>query len=365
MNLNITVFIQNFNIGGAENTSIKVANELFANNYNVRIICLKKSGRLINRVNKKISIIELKKRTIFNSFFEFHKYFKKKDKNIIFSSIINLNIFLCLYKIFFLKNIKIIIRESNSNKSFYFSNHKSIKKSTLFFSRFFLYSFANLIIAPSEGVKKELLNLLLINKKNVIKLYNPMDVKNIIDESNNILNSNFFKSKKIRFISIGRLTKQKNHEMLIESMSLIKNANYEFICLIVGKGELKYKLTKLIDEKNLNKNIFIVDHLDDLYSNVKKADIFISTSLWEGMPNNLIEAYIIGTKILATNCEYGPYEILGNSKELIKSYNEIDLYNRIVVEIENRNQIIDNKRNLKRFEKKNFFDVLFREINKL
>ena len=40
------------------------------------------------------------------------------------------------------KNVKIIIRESNSNKSFYFNNHKSIKKSILFLSRYFLYSFA-------------------------------------------------------------------------------------------------------------------------------------------------------------------------------------------------------------------------------
>jgi len=365
MNLNITVFIQNFNIGGAENTSVKIANELFENNYKIRIICLNKSGILIDRVNKNIPIIELGKKNIFSSFFKFHKYFNKNEKNIIFSSIINLNIFLCLYKVFFSNYIKIIVRESNSNRSFYFRNHKSIKKSILFFLRFFLYNKANLVIAPSEGVKKELLNLFFINSKKIIKLYNPMDINYIINKSNEKLKSNFFKNELIKFLSVGRLTKQKNHKMLIETMSLIKKANYEFICLIVGSGKQRNKLIELIYKMNLEKNIFIVDHLDDLYSNIKNADIFISTSLWEGMPNNLIEAYIIGTKIIATDCEHGPYEILGDSKELIKSFNSINLFNKIIKEINNKNNLKIENRNFKRFEKSNFFDVLFKEMNKL
>ena len=108
-----------------------------------------------------------------------------------------------------------------------------------------------------------------------------------------------------------------------------------------------------------------VDHLDDLYSNIKNADIFISTSLWEGMPNNLIEAYIIGTKIIATDCEHGPREILGDSKELIKSFNAINLFNKIIKEIDNKNNLKIENRNFKRFEKSNFFDVLFKEMNEL
>ena len=137
----------------------------------------------------------------------------------------------------------------------------------------------------------------IINVKNFAKLKNKSVKK---------LNNRDF------FLSVGRLTKQKNFTYLINEMSEFLKKNKNFDLYIVGNGEEKKNLQKLIDRKNLNNKIFLINYTDNVYSYMKNASLFILSSLWEDPGFVIIEAALCNLSIVSSNCSNGPKEFLMN-----------------------------------------------------
>lgn len=113
-------------------------------------------------------------------------------------------------------------------------------------------------------------------------------------------------------LGVGRLTKQKNFYYLINeySQSPIKE-NYNLV--ILGKGEDRKKLKNLIFEKNLQNKIFLLGSRKNIYSFMKKASIFVLSSLWEDPGFVMIESAFSNLFIIASDCPNGPKEFLTNN----------------------------------------------------
>ena len=130
------------------------------------------------------------------------------------------------------------------------------------------------------------------------------------------------------FLSIGRLTKQKNHELLI---NLYRKYEIEEKLLIIGEGELKDYLTKLIKKFKLEKKILILNYRKNIFYYIKKAKAVIITSLWEDPGFVMIESAYLKKSIICSNCPSGPKEFIGKNKGgfLFNSNSLISLKNSI------------------------------------
>ena len=106
-------------------------------------------------------------------------------------------------------------------------------------------------------------------------------------------------------VSLGRLVPQKNHELLIRAFSLIANNHLEVNLRIYGKGELEDHLNKIIEDLNLKDRVFLEGITNDVSSILSKANMFILTSDYEGMPNSLMEALALGVPSICTDCPCG------------------------------------------------------------
>ena len=127
--------------------------------------------------------------------------------------------------------------------------------------------------------------------------------------------------KKDVFCSIGRLTRQKNYIELIKGFNIfLKKTKKDFNLIIIGDGEKKRFLVDFIKKKKLSSVVKIISYKINPYKYIKKANIFILTSKFEGQPNVLLEALVLKKYIISTNCPTGPREILLNGKvgDLIK-----------------------------------------------
>ena len=188
-----------------------------------------------------------------------------------------------------------------------------------------------IVTCPTLDLKRDLENLNLFKQDNlhylpdaIIKIDN-LRKKNIPD------NFNLIKNKRI-ILSAGRLTKQKNFSYLINEFSDFLKVNDNFILLILGEGEEKKNLNKLIEDKQLKGKVFLLGFKKDIYSFMKYSEIFILSSLWEEVGFVMVEAAICNSYIISSDCPNGPKEFLNNGKNgiLFKNNSKEGLFKSLI-----------------------------------
>lgn len=119
------------------------------------------------------------------------------------------------------------------------------------------------------------------------------------------------KSKK-EILCVGRLHKQKNHKKIIESYRKVVLKHPDWKLVIVGKGENRNFLEKLINEYNLKVNISLEGEVEDIENYYRQSSIFILISKYEGTANAVIEASAHGLPIIINKDAQGCLEWVEN-----------------------------------------------------
>ena len=135
------------------------------------------------------------------------------------------------------------------------------------------------------------------------------DFKN--DLKKNIEFEIFNKDKKI-ILAGGRLTKQKNFSYLINEFSQFSKINNDYILVVLGEGEEKMKLDKMVIKNKMEDKIFLPGRTEGIYRYMKKSDIFVLSSLWEEVGFVIVEAALSNLFIVSSNCPNGPSEFLNH-----------------------------------------------------
>lgn len=292
--------------GGVEKNLFNIANKL-SDDFDISIITANNNKKKF--FNKKIKFISTKNKK-FNRSNRFIKSLLStilfirnyNRKNIIFSFQSNI-IAIFLSKIMF---NKIIVRSNTSPNKY----AKNLFKRCLL--RIF-FNFADKIVVNSKEFKNEFFKYFKIN---AVTIYNPVEKKNyLLKKANKKINFRFFNNSNgcIKVLSIGRLVEQKDHITILKAINKIKNKKKIKFCLI-GKGYLEDNLKHYIKKRKLSEIVKIIGYRNNIYPYIKKADLFVLSSLYEGLPNILIEALSFGIPIFSTNCRTGPKEILKNYK---------------------------------------------------
>ena len=114
---------------------------------------------------------------------------------------------------------------------------------------------------------------------------------------------NLEKDKKFTFITVGRLEKQKDHIKLLEAVVKLKEKKRVFQVLIVGEGkepEQKEKIQEFIATHHLEEQVHLLGVRFDIPELISKADCFVLSSAWEGLPIVLLEAAASRVPIIST-----------------------------------------------------------------
>ena len=111
-------------------------------------------------------------------------------------------------------------------------------------------------------------------------------------------------------VSVGRLVEQKNHKFLINTFAKISKKYPDYKLIIYGEGILREELTDLIEKLNLKDKVILYGNASDIEEKIYDVKMFILPSIWEGMPNALMEAMALGLPCIATNCPSGGPEFL-------------------------------------------------------
>lgn len=231
-----------------------------------------------------------------------------------------------------------------------------------------VYSLADLVLVNSLEFKKELWSKIKVKS---FCIYNPLNKKDIIKNSKNKIKYNPFRKKNsLKIINIGRLVDQKNQITLLRSINYLKNF-LKIEALIIGQGKNEFLLKQYIKENNLDKFVKILNFKKNPYPYLKLSDVFILTSLYEGLPNVLLEAITLRKSVISSNCNTGPKEILENGKGgiLFKTGSHKDLSKKIIEFVKNKKRNIKMTqialKSLKKYDFDKNINEYLNQINKI
>jgi glycosyltransferase involved in cell wall biosynthesis len=151
-------------------------------------------------------------------------------------------------------------------------------------------------IAPSELAARYTFGNKEFNKGKVQLLNNGIDLnvyKYNLDQRN-IIRKQFCINDMFVIGHIGRFSRQKNHIFLIEIFREIVKKRNDAVLLLVGNGELEDSVRILIEQYNISSKVIFTGVRSDIPALLSAMDVFVFPSLYEGMPNTVIEAQSVG-----------------------------------------------------------------------
>ena len=161
-------------------------------------------------------------------------------------------------------------------------------------------------------------------------IYNPVAMPKYM------VSSALVTEKENTIITVGRLHPQKNQKMLLDAFAhfLVKHPTFDLI--IYGEGPLKQELIEYAEKLGIGQSVKLKGHSKDVWEEIKKAKMFVLSSIAEGMSNALIEAMCLGAPVISTKVA-GAVDLIedGENGYLIEMNDVNGMYERMVTIADN------------------------------
>ena len=209
----------------------------------------------------------------------------------------------------------------------------------------FFCRYSDRIVVASEGIKEECVAAYKAERSKVVTINNSVDVQSVGRFS---LESVDAESPPGHFVisTAGRLAAEKNIAVLVKAFALLRK-DLKAKLWIVGDGPERPYLESLAASLNIKDDIVFWGFQENLYKFIQKSDIFVHTSLFEGFGNIILEAMACGVPVIATDCPFGPREIINNGENgiLVPVSDEVALAKALKMVLENkeaRDRFVEN-----------------------
>lgn len=166
----------------------------------------------------------------------------------------------------------------------------------------------DILISECEASRKYLVERLGYPPEKVVRVYNGVDIAGWPPskaERRKRRAELGIKDDQFLIGAVGRLDAQKGHVYLLEAVAKLKLMQ-PVKCAIVGEGPLRRHLEETIKRLGLKEDVRLVGEQDDVPSWLSAFDVFVQPSLWEGLPNAMMEAMALGLPVVATRVDGVP-----------------------------------------------------------
>lgn len=310
--MRILYIITGLGLGGAEKMVIDLADQMYQRGHQVKIAYL--TGEICVRPkNKTIEIIGLNLNGWASGLSASRKYIRLLNDfqpDVVHAHMFHANIFARIHRLFN-KIPRLICTAHNSNEggklrmmAYRLSHH-----------------LADVTTNVSEEASQSFVKKKAVKNNEILTVYNGINLNRFRILSNlKYDKDNLLTNQKV-VLAVGRLNEQKDYPNLIHAIALLKERGVSgFQVWIVGEGNLRSQLERLIQDLGLKQDIRLLGVRNDVPELMAIADIFVLSSKFEGLPTVLIEAMACEKFIVATNCG-GSAEILGNTGILVPPQN--------------------------------------------
>lgn len=322
----LAIVNHNLGSGGAEKLIYDMAIELQKRGINFSVILLTSVNCIYGKrlLEKGIDVIYLSDRWDIYSPKNIFRLIKVlKDYDIIHTHVYSAQLWTALASLYLdKKKIYITTEHSNSNNRRGRVLFKLIDK--------MMYSRYSNIVCITSKVRDSLVEWIGNNDKFRV-IENGIDIDSILSFKERTRKELGFKEDDILLCQIARLNIVKNHET---SFKTLKELPQKYKLILLGEGERKDKLLRLVGQLGISDRVYFLGYRDDVYGVLKAMDISLLTSQYEGLPISCLESMLlvpfIGSRVP------GIKEVVAGYGELFELNNHLELKDLILKVVEDR-----------------------------
>jgi glycosyltransferase involved in cell wall biosynthesis len=324
--------IQSLARGGAEKNTVHLANEFVQRGIRVTVVLIFDNEELSNELNGEVELIQLGLKRYREAPFPLYKVLKRltSDKIIInqwpLTCISFMSAFAC-------GKIKKLVMIEHIFLSRGMSTTLVIERMVCKLFHRICKIFSVKFIAVSKGVRDDLIQYYGLRERAISTIYNPAITH--VPESLNRKSMPTDLSSPIKILCVGNLKPQKDYQTLLQVIHRMKSMGHTVEVSIAGDGPLRAEIESSIVKLNLSAEVKLLGSVSSLEEYYTETDIYLLTSKWEGFGNTLAEALSYGCRVVSTDCQSGPAEILcyGDHGELAEVGNVEDIITKILISL--------------------------------
>ena len=309
MKLRPLFILADLEAGGAQRVILTVIRHLNRLIFEPHLAIINKSGPMAKEIPKNVRIHDIKAERVRYSLQGILRLCRSIRPEVIVSTLGHLNLFLLVLKYFLAIKAHLIIREANTPDIRLRYTSYPLLYRYLYRT---LYPLADRVICNSNFMKEDLVANFSLQTDKISVIPNPVDVErigHIIRNSHNPC----LKGKR-HLVTVGRLNYQKGFDFLLKAFNKARQKAPSIHLTIVGDGPEKGSLRRLAVDLGVVDSVTFVGQQDNPFPFMAHADLFVSSSRYEGSPNAVLESLACGTPVLAFDCPGGTGEIIEEGK---------------------------------------------------
>ena len=307
----IALFMPNLRTGGAERAMVYLAQGFYTAGIETDFVLVKADGQFLTHLPRQIKIVDLNLRSTYLSLVPLIGYLRSANPDVVISGLDLTNLMLLFARrICGLPGMVVVSLQNTVSMH----PRKRIKKLLERFLLARVYPWADEIIAVSRGVAEDFSSYTGIPLEMVRVIHNPVIIPGLEERCRTPVDHPWLEPGQPPLIlGVGRLTYQKNFELLIRAFSQVQHRLHSRL-LILGEGEARPALEALVAELGLGQYVSMPGNVENPQAYMSKAGVMVLSSRSEGLPTVLIEAMACGCPVISTDCPSGPHEILDGGR---------------------------------------------------
>ncbi|WP_306549547.1 glycosyltransferase [Desulfobulbus sp.] len=349
-NIDIALFLPSLSRGGAEKVFLALSGLFVQHGLNVDLLVAQPTGIRQARIPDGVKLICLGKSKPSRSVPALVRYLRDNRPKVVLSALTHANIALVIAHKFSNVESRLVLSE-RTNLANALSRYGSNLDAwlTKLLARQF-YPLADAIVAVSQGAAISLIQTLRLSTNDVSVIYNPVFFEKINESARESIKFPWDDSLPV-MISAGRLSNEKDFPMLMRSFTELQKQLPAHL-VILGEGEERVHLERLANKFGIAKNVWLPGYIGNPYPYIARANLFVLSSRFEGLPNVLIEALALNVPVVSTRCPSGPEEILDNGRygHLVPVGNDAALTEAMAKSLNGENPRFDRLEALERFD---------------
>ena len=301
--------------GGAERVTSLLLRYLDRSVFAPTLILFQRRGEYLADVPPDVAVVDLGKQTRWDCVrvvTALRRWLAREQPDVIVSMLDYANIVTVLAALPLRHRCRVIISERNYPPQYLPRRRWSTIRRLLMA---WTYRRAQTVIAVSRGIADVLTVDFGVRPDRIKVSSNPVDIRTIQALREVPVSHAFFDhaERRLVLLAVGRLTRQKNLALLIRALAMVRQT-LPATLIVLGQGELRNELEALARQLGVADAVEFVGFQRNPFAWMRRADVVVSSSDWEGWCNVIAEAMACGTPVIATNCPTGPAELIEHGR---------------------------------------------------